>query len=138
MSLAALVAGAAAMLAACGSSYALAGLAGHQDAADSSPLSLLQGTAKSNNATPNTGDWPPQGAPAAVAHSWVQLRAGKAGDLDPALDAANKVIYVFDKDEKNKSNCVDQCKVTWPPVEISNPGKGFCRRPQPEGPEAHQ
>lgn len=126
VSLAALVAGAAAMLAACGTPDAPQASPATSNVADSSPLNLLQGTAKSNNATPNTGDWAPQGAPAAVAHSWVQLRAGKAGDLDPVvLNAANKVIYVFDKDEKNKSNCVDQCKVTWPPVEISNPGKVF-------------
>ncbi|GAA3432231.1 COG4315 family predicted lipoprotein [Kutzneria kofuensis] len=126
VSFAALVAGAAAMLAACGTPEAPQASPATSNVADATPLNLLQGTAKSNNATPGTGDWAPQGAPASVVQSWVQLRAGKAGNLDPVvLNAANKVLYVFDKDEKNKSNCTDQCKVTWPPVEIANKSKVF-------------
>ena len=119
VSLAALIAGAAAMLAACGTPEAPTASPATSNVADATPLNLLQGTAKSNNATPGTGDWAPQSAPATVSHAWVSLRAGIAGDLDPVvLNAANRVVYVFDKDEKNKSNCVDKCKETWPPVEL--------------------
>lgn len=125
VSLAALIAGAAAMLAACGTPEATPTASpAASNVADSTPLNLLQGTAKSNNATPGTGDWAQQGAPADVTHAWVSLRAGKAGDLDPVvLNAANRVVYVFDKDEKNKSNCVDKCKDTWPPVELGKTPK---------------
>jgi predicted lipoprotein with Yx(FWY)xxD motif len=125
VSLAALIAGAAAMLAACGTPETTPTASpAASNVADSTPLNLLQGTAKSNNATPGTGDWAPQGAPVAVSHAWVSLHAGKAGDLDPVvLNAANRVVYVFDKDDKNKSNCVDTCKDTWPPVELGKTPK---------------
>ncbi|QUQ69253.1 COG4315 family predicted lipoprotein [Kutzneria sp. CA-103260] len=129
VSLAALVAAGAAMLAACGSQEATQPQTpppAASNAADSTPLNLLQGTAKSNNAPANTGDLAPQGAPAPVAQQWVQLAAGKAGDLSPVItNGAHKVLYVFDKDEPNKSNCTDQCKVTWPPVEVAKGGKVF-------------
>ena len=127
VSLAALVAAGAAMLAACGGQDAAQSQAPTPvatNAADATPLNLLQGTAKSANATPGTGDWAPQGAPAEVAQKWVQLTASKAGDLNPVVvNGAHKVLYVFDKDELNKSNCMDACKVTWPPVEIAKGGK---------------
>jgi len=124
VSLAALIAGAAAMLAACGTPEAPIASPATSNVADSTPLNLLQGTAKSNNATPGTGDWAPQSAPADVSRAWVSLRAGKAGDLDPVvLNAANRVVYVFDKDEKFTSNCVDKCKETWPPVELGKTPK---------------
>lgn len=126
VSLAALVAAGAAMLAACGTQEATQPQTppSASNAADATPLNLLQGTAKSNNATPGTGDWAPPGAPASVAQKWVQLTAGKAGDLNPVVvNGAHKVLYVFDKDEPNKSNCTDACKVTWPPVEVAKGGK---------------
>ena len=127
VSLAALVAAGAAMLAACGNQDAAQSQTpppAASNVADATPLNLLQGTAKSNNATPGTGDWAPAGAPAEVVQKWVQLTASKAGDLNPVVvNGAHKVLYVFDKDDINKSNCVDQCKVTWPPVEIAKGGK---------------
>jgi predicted lipoprotein with Yx(FWY)xxD motif len=126
VSLAALVAAGAAMLAACGVQQATPAVAvpAASNAADATPLNLLPGTAKSNNATPGTGDWAPAGAPASVAQKWVQLTASKAGDLDPVVvNGAHKVLYVFDKDGPNKSNCTDQCRVTWPPVEVAKGGK---------------
>ncbi len=129
VSLAALVAAGAAMLAACGNQEAAQSQTpppAASNAADSTPLNLLQGTAKSNDAPANTGDWAPQGAPAPVAQKWVQLTASKAGGLDPVVtNGAHKVLYVFDKDEPNKTNCLDQCKVTWPPVEVAKGGKVF-------------
>ena len=69
VSLAALVVAGAAMLAACGTQEATQpqSTPSASNAADTTPLNLLQGTAKSTNATPGTGDWAPPGAPASVA-----------------------------------------------------------------------
>jgi predicted lipoprotein with Yx(FWY)xxD motif len=125
VSLAALVAAGAAMLGACGTPEAAQPQAAPAtvNAADSTPLNLLQGTAKSNNATMGTGDWAPPGAPASIAQKWVQLSAGVAGNLDPVVtNGAHKVLYVFDKDTKDTSNCTGTCKDTWPPVEINPHG----------------
>ncbi len=30
-------------------------------------------------------------------------------------DSKDMTLYTFDKDEKDKSNCYDQCAVNWPP-----------------------
>ncbi|MEV4758820.1 hypothetical protein AB0J86_27500 [Micromonospora sp. NPDC049559] len=99
-----------------------------------SDLSLLAGTAKSNNATKGTGDWAmpnggvASGAKAQVAQKWVQLTAGKAGDLDPVVvNGAGLTLYRFDNDTANpsKSNCNGDCAVTWPPVTVAPGGKIF-------------
>ena len=31
-------------------------------------------------------------------------------------DDKGMTLYIFDKDEPNKSNCYDQCAVNWPPL----------------------
>ena len=89
-------------------------------------LSLLPGTAKSNNSPAGTGDWAvPDGgvAPEAVrqtAQKWVQLTASRAGDLNPVVvNGAGLTLYRFDKDSNNpsKSNCSGDCATTWPPVD---------------------
>jgi predicted lipoprotein with Yx(FWY)xxD motif len=32
------------------------------------------------------------------------------------VDEKGMTLYIFDKDEPNKSNCYDQCAVNWPPL----------------------
>ncbi|MGK5632067.1 hypothetical protein, partial [Streptomyces sp. URMC 123] len=94
-------------------------------------LSFLNGSAKRNGAEPNTGDWASApGAPAStpVARRWVQLSAGRAGDLDPVVvNGAGFTLYRFDKDtaRPSVSNCSGECATTWPPVLIAPGGKIF-------------
>ncbi|MFK3979087.1 hypothetical protein ACI2K4_01785 [Micromonospora sp. NPDC050397] len=97
-------------------------------------LSLLSGTAKSNNSPAGTGDWAvpnggtATGAKLAASQKWVQLTASKAGALDPVVvNGAGLTLYRFDKDtaKPSKSNCVGDCAVTWPPVTVAPGGKIF-------------
>jgi predicted lipoprotein with Yx(FWY)xxD motif len=32
------------------------------------------------------------------------------------VDEKGMTLYIFDKDEPNKTNCYDQCAVNWPPL----------------------
>ncbi|MEV4629383.1 hypothetical protein AB0J90_24285 [Micromonospora sp. NPDC049523] len=107
---------------------------GQGDGTGATDLSLLSGTAKSNNSPAGTGDWAvPNGGTATgaaipAAQKWVQLTAGKAGDLDPVVvNGAGLTLYRFDKDtaKPSKSNCNDACAVTWPPVTVAPGGKIF-------------
>jgi predicted lipoprotein with Yx(FWY)xxD motif len=48
------------------------------------------------------------------------LAAEPAKTMDTSLgkvltDQKGMTLYTFDKDEKGKSNCYDQCAVNWPP-----------------------
>lgn len=94
-------------------------------------LSLRSGTAEQNNAQRRTGDWAnPPGKPAAkpVQRKWVQLSAGRAGDLNPVVvNGAGFTLYRFDKDtaRPSKSNCAGACATTWPPVLVNPGGKIF-------------
>ncbi|MBM0232312.1 hypothetical protein JNW91_10825 [Micromonospora sp. STR1_7] len=97
-------------------------------------LSLLPGTAKSNNSAPGMGDWAvpnggvATGAALQAAQKWVQLTASKAGDLDPVVvNGAGLTLYRFDKDSNNPptSNCNGDCATTWPPVTVTPGGKIF-------------
>jgi predicted lipoprotein with Yx(FWY)xxD motif len=97
-------------------------------------LSLLSGTAKSNNAPPDTGDWAKGSdgtlntAAKDVAQKWVQLKASKAGALNPVVvNGADLTLYRFDKDtaKPSKSNCNGDCAVTWPPVTVAPGGRIF-------------
>ncbi|WP_026422544.1 hypothetical protein [Actinokineospora inagensis] len=98
------------------------------------PAAFLPGTAKSNNAPAGTGDWAtgsdgtPNTAKAETARKWVQLKADKAGALDPVVvNGAGLTLYRFDKDTANpsKSTCDGDCAKTWPPVTIAKGGKVF-------------
>ncbi|MER7670162.1 hypothetical protein ABTY61_17055 [Kitasatospora sp. NPDC096128] len=87
-------------------------------------LDYKNGTAKENNAPPNTGDQysGPRNSPEAM--KWVQLTAGSAGGLTPIVhDGAGFTLYRFDKDtaKPSKSTCNDACATTWPPV-LVQPG----------------
>jgi predicted lipoprotein with Yx(FWY)xxD motif len=105
-------------------------------AADTGPegLSLLPGTAKSNNAQERTGDWA-TGSDGTLntaskddARKWVELRASKAGALDPVVvNGAGLTLYRFDKDDAkpSKSVCNGDCAVTWPPVTVERGTKVF-------------
>ncbi|SIR99480.1 Predicted lipoprotein with conserved Yx(FWY)xxD motif [Micromonospora avicenniae] len=104
------------------------------DGTGAGDLSLLPGTAKSNNSTPGMGDWAvPNGGVATGetlqnAQKWVQLTASKAGDLDPVVvNGAGLTLYRFDKDSNNPptSNCNGDCAATWPPVTVTPGGKIF-------------
>ncbi|MFF4160854.1 hypothetical protein [Streptomyces sp. NPDC001678] len=94
-------------------------------------LSLLGGTAKTNNASPKTGDWavePGKPATKPEAQRWVQLSASKAGALNPVVvNGAGFTLYRFDKDSANpsKSTCNGDCASTWPPVVVAPGGKVF-------------
>jgi predicted lipoprotein with Yx(FWY)xxD motif len=48
------------------------------------------------------------------------MAAEPAKTMDTSLgkvltDQKGMTLYAFDKDEKNKSNCYDQCAANWPP-----------------------
>ncbi|MBV2353915.1 hypothetical protein KUM39_06000 [Streptomyces sp. J2-1] len=95
-------------------------------------LSLMSGTAQSNNAPRNTGDFVnqpgKQTTPAGA--KWVGLVAAKAGALNPVvLNGAGFTLYRFDKDTANpsKSNCNDACATTWPPLVVAPHGKIFIK-----------
>ncbi|MER7859211.1 hypothetical protein ABTX61_08920 [Amycolatopsis japonica] len=97
-------------------------------------LSFLAGTAKANNAQPKTGDWATGSDGTAgtadqnVARKWVQLKASKAGNLDPVVvNGAGLTLYRFDKDtaKPSKSTCDGECAKTWPPVLVTPGSKVF-------------
>ncbi|MFD5065010.1 hypothetical protein [Streptomyces sp. NPDC058394] len=109
---------------------------GAQAAATNVPagdVSFKDGTAEQNKADLSTGDFAANAAPAKqatastpVIRNWVQLSASAAGDLDPVVtNAAGFVLYRFDKDTPNKSNCFDACEKTWPPYLVKPGGKVF-------------
>ncbi|MFC9257696.1 hypothetical protein [Amycolatopsis thailandensis] len=121
-------------LAACGTQEA----APRQESASveqaATELSFLSGTAKANNAQPKTGDWAtgsdgtPNSAEQSVARKWVQLKAAKAGNLDPVVvNGADLTLYRFDKDtaKPSKSTCNGDCAKTWPPVLVTPGSKVF-------------
>jgi len=134
VSIAVLVTAGALSLAACGTQEA----APRQESAPveqaATELSFLTGTAKANNAQPKTGDWAtgsdgtPNTADQNVARKWVQLKASKAGDLDPVVvNGAGLTLYRFDKDtaKPSKSTCNGDCAKTWPPVLVTPGSKVF-------------
>jgi len=90
-------------------------------------LDYQNGTAKDNNAPPNTGDL-------AVNHNsgaameWVQLTSGSANGLNPIVhDAVGSTLYRFDEDSASpsKSNCNAACATTWPPVLVRKGSRIF-------------
>jgi predicted lipoprotein with Yx(FWY)xxD motif len=71
-----------------------------------------------------------------IAMSAVALTAGAAtaAALEPAtmadtskgrawVDEKGMTLYVFDKDEIGKSNCIDQCAIAWPPLAVQDGAK---------------
>ena len=109
------------VLAACGTST---GSAAPAPSGSGSGISLLTGTALSNNANKSAGDFYRGSRSADAATKWVQLSTGKAGGLSPIVrDAAGFTMYRFDKDtaEPSASNCNGDCAKTWPPV-LVKPG----------------
>ncbi|MFE0106217.1 hypothetical protein [Streptomyces sp. NPDC059009] len=111
---------------------------GGQGKNGSMDLSLKSGTARQNNAPKKTGDWAnAPGEPAAqpVQRSWVQLSAGRAGDLDPVVvNGSGFTLYRFDKDtaSPSRSNCNGDCATTWPPVLVNPGGKIFVDGVKPQ------
>lgn len=111
------------------SASATSGAAGGTQPALSS-LSFRTGTAQSNNAPRDTGDFANRpGKPATPAGAkWVGLSASQAGNLNPVVvNGAGFTLYRFDKDsaDPSKSNCNGDCAVTWPPVIVAPHGKIF-------------
>jgi predicted lipoprotein with Yx(FWY)xxD motif len=133
--LAAFVTAGAALLGACGTTSgepqaapATSASAGADDATQA--LNLLSGTAKSNKADLTKGDLAkgPSGtsddAEPQAKRAWVQLKASKAGALNPVVvDGAGRTLYRFDNDSPKppKATCNGDCATKWPPV-IVNPG----------------
>jgi predicted lipoprotein with Yx(FWY)xxD motif len=61
------------------------------------------------------------GFAALIALSTAALAAPPAMEGDTAkgkvlVDEKGMTLYIFDKDEPNKTNCYDQCAVNWPPL----------------------
>ncbi|WP_326550662.1 hypothetical protein [Micromonospora sp. NBC_01813] len=102
---------------------------------NSGEVDLVSGTAKSNEADPNSGDLTnpmggpaPEGDRAEAAMQWVELRKSKAGALDPVVvNGAKLTLYRFDDDEAkpSKATCAGDCATTWPPVLIKPGGRVF-------------
>ncbi|GAB3722066.1 hypothetical protein GCM10027598_36450 [Amycolatopsis oliviviridis] len=134
VSVAVLVTAGALSLAACGTQEAAPRPESAPVEQAATELSFLTGTAKANNAQPKTGDWAtgsdgtPNTADQNVARKWVQLKASKAGNLDPVVvNGAGLTLYRFDKDtaKPSKSTCNGDCAKTWPPVLITPGSKVF-------------
>lgn len=53
-------------------------------------------------------------APAAGAALTLKVATTSLGSV--LVDGAGRTLYVFTKDEKNKSNCAGGCLSTWPPL----------------------
>ncbi|WP_250007575.1 hypothetical protein [Actinoplanes sp. M2I2] len=100
----------------------------------SNSFELVTGTAKTNEAAAGTGDWAlmnggaPVGDQITVSERWVQLTAGKVGDLGRGVtNGAGLTLYRFDKDsaDPSRSTCNDDCAKTWPPVTVDEDGRAF-------------
>ncbi|GAA1610251.1 hypothetical protein [Actinoplanes couchii] len=125
----------AAVLTACGGTEPAAEQPAPPAAAPSAAdFELVSGTAKTNDATPGTGDWAlmnggePAGDQVAVSERWVQLTGTKVGDLGGGVtNGAGLTLYRFDDDsaKPSKSTCVDDCAKKWPPVTVDADGKVF-------------
>ncbi|MFE4581246.1 hypothetical protein [Streptomyces chartreusis] len=122
------------LLSACGGNDTNdAGASASSSASGAGDLSFQNGTARQNNAPAQTGDFAPDAAPPAaakkpVARKWVQLSAGRAGQLDPVVvNGAGFTLYRFDEDtaDPSKSNCSGQCATTWPPYLVARGGTVF-------------
>lgn len=119
-------------------------LTGCSDAEDDTPAAptadaaaafqRVSGTAKENNATEGTGDWAyregglEKPEKKETSANWAELRAAKAGDLDPVVvNGADLTLYRFDSDEAkpSKSTCFDKCAELWPPVVVKPGAKVF-------------
>jgi predicted lipoprotein with Yx(FWY)xxD motif len=50
---------------------------------------------------------------AAIAAPAMEADSAKGKVL---VDEKGMTLYIFDKDEPNKTNCYDQCAVNWPPL----------------------
>ncbi|MET9230270.1 hypothetical protein [Lentzea sp. NPDC003310] len=87
-----------------------------------SGVDFLRGTANSNKADQNTGDRAPESASTEVRQKWVELRAGNAGGLEPAVvNGKGLSVYWFSDDPVNGgvSNCNGECAKTWPPITVT-------------------
>jgi hypothetical protein len=127
------VSGCALALAACGAS------AVEIPTALSGEITLLPGTAESNEAQPATGDFAiPEGGPPPqdeqvrrVSQRWVGLKVGSVGDLDEVLtNAVGLTLYRFDRDSADPptSNCTGECAETWPKVLVGEDSRLFIDR----------
>lgn len=90
---------------------------------------FLAGTAKENNAPPNTGDLAPareQRDP--VARRWVQLSADRTDPTGgPLHNGAGRTLYFFTDDAPfaGTSACEENCSRQWPPVVVARDGTVF-------------
>ncbi len=53
-----------------------------------------------------------------LAQAAAPVMQGKTDKGEALVDATGKTLYTFDKDAKDKSNCVDKCAQNWPPLEV--------------------
>ncbi len=132
--IAALMAGGAAALSACGTGTtgsAAPAPASQNVQAAADPTSLVRfvsGTAQRNNAPPDSGDFFNGPSNGSQAMKWVELTASSAGDLNPVVvNGKGFTYYRFDKDtpDPSKSNCDGACAQLWPPVEVTHGSRIF-------------
>src|SRR5690349_8001243 len=100
---AAMVAAGVAALSACGSTatthHAASAPTESPAAVSLASMHIADGTAKDNNAPPDTGDYYTGAGNSTAARQWVQLSAGAAGGLKPVvINGAGFTLYRFDKD----------------------------------------
>ena len=74
---------------------------------------------------------PAEMAPASTTSSSGSMMADETSVMvskDPTLisimtDGKGRALYLFTKDERNKSNCVDACAQNWPPLTVKGEAK---------------
>ncbi len=53
---------------------------------------------------------------ASVSYGAAPARTGQTEKGDALVNSEGMSLYVYDKDEKGKSNCYDRCAQNWPPL----------------------
>ena len=101
------IAGAALMVAACGS-YS------------TSAYGSSTTTPSSNGRYPGVASSPPAGtsAPSAAAAASVALRTTPLGQI--LVDGSGRTLYLFEADKAGMSNCYGDCASVWPPLLASS------------------
>lgn len=99
------------MLALIGSAIALAGCGGSDDgsagATTPAPAPAAAMTEAAQQTTTSAG-------PAAPTGKAITTGRSQFGTI--LFDTRKQAIYIFENDERNKSNCYGQCAKDWPPV----------------------
>ncbi len=90
---------------------ALAGCGGDGDGSDSNPSSGATDTEADTTTAVNERNGGSEKSPKGTA---VALGDSEFGQI--LFDSKRQAIYIFERDEKSKSNCYGDCAEAWPPV----------------------